>query len=423
MPKIDITIDITDPNRWYPPPMTQTRAPKGSGSLYQTTLRGVKVWYATTEIDAQDGKRRRITGTGQTAKQALDRRNTNLKKFYEGQHRKSRTAAAPTVEQYVEKYLTHKKATLKPESYRKVQRDFENHILPALGTTKLNELNEDNLHAHFYTTLKDIGNAAQKNVFKNLSALLNHAITRKVITENPLTLVPRPKAPIQVQDADSKYINERVSLYKGLLRKMVKDNNPHLPIFEFMLLGMRKAELLGLTWSSVNNLTKANKATIVIKQQLKRYEIHEEKTGWYIAPYTKGTDEQPKNRVIYLPETYRKLLLEIKKQQDTTPKTGEWYDDLIFKHNGKQTTYNNLQKIWTDNWRAYLKDDYEAKRFRIHYVRHICASLLSAQGMTIETIQDILGHSDAAISLHYRQQMREQRQQATLTVEKWLNAR
>ena len=403
--------------------MTTTRAPKGSGSLYQTTLRGVKVWFATTEIDAQDGKRRRISGTGQTPKQALDRRNNNLRKYYEGQHRKPRTDPSPTVNEYVEKYLNSKKATLKPESYRKVQRDFENHIIPKLGETKLNQLNEEILHNHFYNDLKNIGNAAQKNVFKNLNALLNHAITRKVITDNPLTLVPRPKAPIQVQDADSKHINERVSLYKGLLRKMVKDNNPDLPIFEFLLLGMRKAELLGLTWDSVNNLTKANKATIVIKQQLKRYEIHEEKTGWYIAPYTKGTDEQPKNRVIYLPETYRKLLLEIKRKQDSNPKTGEWYENLIFQYNGKQTTYHNLEKIWNDNWRTYLKENYSEKRFRIHYVRHICASLLSAQGMTIETIQDILGHSDAAISLHYRQQMREQRQQATLTVEKWLNDR
>lgn len=403
--------------------MTQTRAPKGSGSLYQTTLRGVKVWCAATEIEPLNGKRRKITGTGQTPKQALDRRNQNLKKHYEGQHRKPRTDASPTVNDYVEKYLESKQPTLKPESYRKVRRDFENHIIPALGKTKLNELNEEILHRHFYTTLKDIGNAAQKNVFKNLNALLNHATKRKIIPDNPLTLVPRPKAPIQVQDADAKHINERVSLYKGLLRKMVKENNPDLPIFEFLLLGMRKSELLGLTWGSVSNLNKANKASIVIKQQLKRYEIHEERKGWYIAPYTKGTNEQPKNRVIYLPETYRKLLLEIKRKQDAEPKTGEWYDDIIFKHKGKHTTYNNFEKIWNDNWRAYLKDDYEAKRFRIHYVRHICASLLSAQGMTIETIQDILGHSDAAISLHYRQQMREQRQQATLTVEKWLNDR
>ena len=400
----------------------QTRAPKGSGTLYQTTLRGRKVWFSTTELEPKDGKRRKITGTGQTPQQALQRKNENLKKHYAGEHRKPRTSAAPTVEQYVERYLSSKKPQLKPESYRKVQRDFENHILPALSDVKINELTEQQLEQHFYNTLAKIGNAAQKNVYKNFNALLNHATLRKVITENPLTLVPRPKAPIQVQSDDAKHINLRVSLYKNLLKKMIKEKNPNLPIFEFMLLGMRKAELLGLTWNSVSNLSKAGKATLTIKQQLKRYETHEEQTGWYIAPYTKGTNEQPKNRTIYLPETYRKMLLEIKRAQDKQPKTGEWFDDLIFKHNNKHMTYNNLEKIWNDSWREYLKDKYEEQRFRIHYVRHICASLLSAQGMSIETIQDVLGHSDAAISLHYRQQMREQRQQATLSVESWLNA-
>lgn len=400
---------------------TKPRAPKGSGSLYQTTLRGVKVWFATTELETQDGKRRRITGTGQTPKQALDRRNQNLKKHYEGQHRKPQNSS-PTVNEYIERYLESKKATLKPESYRKVQRDLENHIQPKLGEYKLNELTEEQLHRHFFTTLDGIGKAAQKNAYKNFNALLNHATTRKIITENPLTLVPRPKAPIKVQADDARHINERVSLYKNLLKRMIEDNNPNLPIFEFMLLGMRKAELLGLTWDSVNNLTKKNKASIVVKQQLKRYEIHEPKTGWYIAPYTKGTDEQPKNRVIYLPETHRQILVEIKRQQDQQPKTGEWFEELIFQHNGKHTSYTNLEKIWNDTWKDYLKENYEKKRFRIHYVRHICASLLSAQGMNIETIQDLLGHSDAAISLHYRQQMREQRQQATLSVEAWLNA-
>lgn len=396
---------------------TKSRLPKGSGTIYQTTLRGKPIWYASIELPVTDGKRKRITGTGTSQTQAIARRNDNYQKHLIGSYRKPYEKAAPTVEAYIKLYLELKKSSLKPESYRKVQRDLEIHILPKLGKMKLNELTEQQLNHHFYTSMKDAGNSAKKNAYKNFSAVLNHAVERSVIPKNELRLVTTPKAPSQVKQADEKFINPRVEYYKALVRKMDKEQNEYLPMFMFLTLGFRKAEMLGFTWNCVSNLHKVDKATITVMQQLKRYEVHEEKTGWYIAPYTKGRGEETKTRTVYLPETYRKMLVKLKREQDKQPKIGAWYEDLIFQYKGKHCNYNNLEHIWNSEWQKYLGNQYESKRFRIHYVRHIAASLMSAQGITIETIQDVLGHSDAAISLHYRKQMREQRQAATLTID------
>lgn len=394
-----------------------TRSIRGNGSIFQTTKNGTRQFCSQISY-REDGKRRYIRGYGPTPAAAVQaRQRATLRRFSDDYQAPARGI---TLSKALDQWLTPHGQKLSEQSRRKYRRDIENHIIAHIGDKKINALTSEQLTTLFHQTLPNAkaGPSAIHHTYTNLNTLLNYCVKNGLLETNPLTRIEKPSAKTLVEKNDKKFINRRANQYLRLLKKLDDPTHPcheQRIIFLLLTLGLRRSELLGLEWTNILNLTRKDKAVLIVDQQLKRHETHEAQTGYYLDRTTKTGKE----RKIYLPETYRKALLDHKKHQTTHGRTGtgEW-SKLVLTKNNKNLTYRDLQELWTATWRDYFGPKYDEYYFRIHYVRHIAGSIiLEATGGNIQVVQEILGHSQALMSLHYSHTMEDTRKKGTKALE------
>lgn len=385
----------------------------------QVTKNGKRVWCAYYSFGS--GKSRTfVRGFGATEREAISRRDANMKKRLDGGRGVERKPRSPRLSAYVETWLAdYAPDALSDETRRKYRRDIELHVVPHLDPP-ITDLTSDDLKRLFYAVLPETASgAARWNTYKTLRTMLNHAVRNGVIDVNPIARVDAPKLALKVKDSDDKWISKRVSVTKYMLRWIADPANEfhdHYPRVLMMFLGLRRGEILGLEWSCFNSLDRKGKASVVIKQQLKR---REDGSGWYIYPATKNR----KPRTIPLPELWRKaLLLERAKGRVANE---EWASDLVFlKDDGRHIDYNTHAGAWTDILTAYANHRRKVKKpldeseyWRPHAARHVAASLLAESGVPLEVAQLILGHSDKAMTAYYTHHTRRMKQEAVMAIE------
>lgn len=157
-----------------------------------------------------------------------------------------------------------------------------------------------------------------------------------------------------------------------------------------MLYGLRRSEVLGIKWDSID--LKAKKLTIQHTRTRCNEIIEKDRTK------TKSS-----LRSFPLSDDIVNLLVKIKLQEKRNKKLfGKEYvsNDYVFKwDNGKPYDPDYI----THKFSKTLKK-YGLKQISFHGLRHSCGSLLNEQGFTLKDIQEWLGHSDiqttANIYLH-----------------------
>ena len=158
---------------------------------------------------------------------------------------------------------------------------------------------------------------------------------------------------------------------------------------ELALLGLRRAELAGLRWSSIGDLD--SDAPML-------------RVEWTRVPVTGGTEEKKRGktlaakRTLLLPEeTVQALrrhrdLQKADKLRSGTSWKGE--DDLyvITKDNGTPLSPRSLDKAWHDAMAAAGLSGY-----RLHDMRHTAASRLLSAGVPLMDVATWLGHADGGV--------------------------
>ncbi len=149
--------------------------------------------------------------------------------------------------------------------------------------------------------------------------------------------------------------------------------------------GLRRSEVLGLKWDAIDFENK----TITIKHKV-------------VNDYVDGTEKlicednlknSASHRTLPLIPHIEKLLLEEKQKQEYCSSIllsgyNTDYSDYICKDNfGSLITPNFV----TDHFRYVIKK-HGMKKLRFHDLRHSCASLLLANGISMKQIQEWLGH-------------------------------
>ena len=146
------------------------------------------------------------------------------------------------------------------------------------------------------------------------------------------------------------------------------------------LYGLRRSELLGLKWGSID----FDNQRLTIRHTVCRIKTVTEKD--------KTKNKSSHRSFPLLPEA-REIFLEAKAQEAENRRLlGKGYqsNDYVFK--------------WPDG-HPFLPDYVSARfsellrknglpRIRLHDLRHTCASLLLNQGFTLKDVQDWMGHSD-----------------------------
>lgn len=244
---------------------------------------------------------------------------------------------------------------------------LKNHLLPYFERFKANEITP-NVIREYIKSMQDKGykNKTINHTINLLSGIFNKAIENGIINYNPVTLVKRLRLPhLEMEFLDTFDI-------KALLQTAKLEYPTFYPLLQTAIAtGMRRGELLALTWNDVD----FDRKLIRVNKSLNHDKVEETKTKNSI-------------RNVCVPENLITVLKEWKRK---APK-----GNVIFCNSvGTYLDPNNMVKRYFKPClaKANIKD------IRFHDLRHTYASLMIAKKMPIKFIQQQMGHSSIQVTL------------------------
>ena len=401
----------------------ENRRRKGQGGLYKIRKKAwnevtqsyevMDFYQATREVEdpADSSKRKKVYGTAQSAELAFSRLNKSHERYLtkKGLHKlgvpiKTSQYGSQSVSGYLEEWHSEiRENQVSPQLKYKYWGHIKNHLSPHIGNIKLVDLGYQDLQKLFYDTLPEkrktrgagvgeeplLGSNGLLNIYKTLSIALKVAVKKGKISKNPLELVKPPK-----YSAPKENIPQLMHVAEHVFKKMHEASDPLFDHFLLSLLGLRKGERLGLTFSNLS-LTGPN-PKLTIATQLTRI------TG--VGLTLKMATKSGKDRTISIQEPWLsslKRLKAIRKAQELSPlfKPEVQFKDLVFlKDNGKPYDLNEDNDLWLK-----VNQSYNSKLppIRGHSMRHIAATKMADSGVDREVAMAILGHESEAISYYY----------------------
>jgi len=243
------------------------------------------------------------------------------------------------------------------------------HLTPALIQKYISDKLSEGLSAN--TVIKH---------FAVIRTAVQQAYKLKIVTENVCDFVEKPKR--------TKYYGEYYNSSEMKLLLACSENTPiETPVFLGAFFGLRRSEILGLKWDSVDFMDR----TITIKHKV----VLAKKGGKVTTHATSDLKTESSYRVLPLDDTLLAYLQDLKQKQDMNRKRNG------NSHNQEFNDYicvNELGELispdYVTHYFAKILNRNGLKKIRFHDLRHSCASLLLALGYSMKDIQEWLGHSN-----------------------------
>lgn len=294
---------------------------------------------------------------------------------------------------YIKIWLKEAKIKVDKVTYQHYENDAYNHIIPYFESKKIKLVNVDRQALQDYFMFKyengrldGKGGLSPKTLrhHKNIiNQTLELALLNNYVLSNQCISVTLPKIERNVYEF---YNLEETKKFLTA----VKDEDLYPLYLITALYGLRRSEVLGLKWDSVD----INAKRLTIKHTRTRCNeiIEKDKTK------TKSS-----LRSFPLSNDICNLFIKLKNEEKTNIKLfGKSYvkNDYIFKWaEGRPYDPDYI----THRFKKDLKK-HNLKIISFHGLRHSCGSLLNEQGYTLKDIQEWLGHADiqttANIYLH-----------------------
>ena len=333
-----------------------------------------------------------------------------------------------TAEQFLTRWLEHKRNRLRPRAWQTYEQAIRLHLLPGIGKIPLARLTPVQLDAWFRT--HQAAGASSRNIRYArtvLRAALNQARKWRAVSDNVAALVEVPRH-------QAKEIQPLTPEQARTLLDSVKTHRLAALLSVATAIGLRLGEALGLRWADVNFETgmlsvrqalersggdsAARRPLIVTRRDLlkrlsaapkrsaERRELRQQlqalRARWREVRTTLHTTE-PKSvrsrRTIRMPAVVGTALKlhRTRQLQGRLIAGGAWEDcGLVFTSPiGTPIEPRNV----TREFRAILTAA-NLPRVRFHDLRHTAATLLLAQGVDPRTIMETLGHSQISLTMN-----------------------
>jgi len=286
-----------------------------------------------------------------------------------------------TVEKYFrEWYDTYIKPQKSPTTSATYLYNLERYIFPSFGKLRLQNLTTveiqrwiNGLSIKSPVSDNPLNPKSIRNLYMNLNAGLKRAVILGYIVKNPAANVELPKC--KSYKADVYSADELQKLFA-----IVRGTELELGIMILVCLGIRRGELMALTWMDIdfdNKRVNIDKSTVKVK------------TGEYI---TKDPKSESGRRVIEAPDILIDFLRREKKEYlKRRLQHGAGYHDynlVVSQSNGQPYTAD----YYTHKFKKLLKK-HGLKHIRLHDLRHTNATFMLKLGVSTKIMQKNLGHS------------------------------
>ena len=345
----------------------------GEGSIFK---RKDGRWVCAVTLGFQGGKIKRKTIYGRTRKEVQDKLTPILRDLQKGI---PVITERQTVGQFLDRWLSDSvKISVRPKTFSSYSDLVRLHIKPELGHIQLTKLSPQHVQGLLKDRLKAGLSARTVQYIRTvLRVALGQALKWNLVARNVAALVDSPR----VEKFELQPINQEEA--KALLKAIQGDRFEAL--FTVALsLGLRRGEALGLKWSDIDFQAR----TLRISQALQRIDGKLRLS----EPKTKSS-----RRVLYLPDSLINKLKEHRTRQleEKMLAGPKWQDTgLVFTSSiGTPVDPRHVKRRLDP-----LLKNAGLPHFRVHDLRHFCASLLLAQGVPLKVVSDILGHSQLAVT-------------------------
>lgn len=333
---------------------------KGEGSVYRRSSDGR--WVAQIEAGRSTaGRRQYARAVRRTRKDAY----AALKELIRAADAGLTPGQSSTVETFLAWWLDHALGDVTDATRARYRRAVDDWITPHIGTIRLNKLTP----AHVQTMLTRLEAAGLSPKSRSLARdvlarALRWAEQTNVVGRNVARIVQGPRSTRLISDALTADEAEAV------LAKAKGDRLEALAVVALRL-GLRQGEALGLRWVDVD--LEAGELTVARSKT---------RAGERTVPLVAGTTAALKE--------HRRRQLE-----ERVAAGPLWIDTgMVFTTLQGKPIHPRIALAW---WHK-LTEAAAVGRRRFHAARHTTAVLLLDQGVSLETVSAVLGHSNLSIT-------------------------
>lgn len=291
---------------------------------------------------------------------------------------------SPLFTDFMRDWLRMMKNSVEITTYGGYSRIVENKIIPYFSAKGilLSELGPKDIQDYYSYCLNTEGLSPNTviHIHANIRKALQYALKTGLINFNPADRVERPKKNDYTADIYDRY--ELAKLFEA-----AKGTKLELAVILGAFYGLRRSEIVGLRWDAID--FERNLLTI-------KYTVTEAVVdGKYEVVEKSRTKTKSSRRTLPLVLPFASLLQEMRKEQEKNRDAcGKAYCTKYLDFVYVNELGERIKPGYISSRFPVLLEENGLRRIRFHDLRHSCASLLYANGVSLKDIQEWLGHSN-----------------------------
>lgn len=326
------------------------------------------LWVAPLELGVVGGKRKRRVFYGGTKAEAEAKRQAAMGRRAEG---KALTQSTKPLAGYLDEWLRRASPTIAPTTAASYRWIVTKLLVPVVGHIRLADLTHENVQALIEALSVSYSPRTVQYAHAVLRRALGQAVKWRYVSENVAKLVDPPRQirveiqPLTVEQA-----------------KMLLHHAWQTPLYALyavaLAVGLRRGEALGLMWSDFAPESKS--------LHIRRSVVRVDGKLQIVSP------KRGSRRMVILPEPCVSALLTHQVRQK---KRGIESEYIFCNRDGGPIEPRNLNRQF-----YRLCEAAGLSGVRLHDLRHTCATLLLAQGVSPRVIMATLGHSSIQVTMN-----------------------